>query len=74
MTGVDWYKDGGQSLRGMLGSRISGLNPGDGLVLGLFLAESLTTRLETVAGAWCAALALGEKDLPETPGFSCFLL
>ena len=48
MTCVDWYKDGGGSLRGMLGSRISGLNPGDGLVLGLFYAEELRVGRETL--------------------------
>ena len=36
VTGVDWYKDGGETLRGMSGSRIPGLFCGIGLVLGLF--------------------------------------
>jgi len=48
VTGVDWYKDGGGCARGMSGSRISGLNPGDGLVLGLFYAEELRVGRETL--------------------------
>ena len=34
VTRVDWYKHGGETLRGMSGSRISGLFCENGLVVG----------------------------------------
>jgi hypothetical protein len=59
VTGVDWYKDGGQSLRGMLGSRISGLDPGDEPVLGLSWAVFRVWGLESLFGRGVNYLLFG---------------
>jgi len=44
VTRVDWYKDGGGSVRGMSGFRIVGLNLRDGLISAHSCRTGATSR------------------------------